>query len=107
MNKADVERDLRTFISSTEDHDEACHLMSHGVLGLFPITGVVGQRHQEERAPEDEVGGGYHNEHLHPGDPLCLKVSDIALDLQALGRRDLQQVLAILKQILQNGDPKT
>ena len=82
-----------------EDQEDVCHLMSHGVLGLFPITGIVSQRHQEERAPEDDVGGGYHNEHLHPGDPLCLKVSDIALDLQALGRRDLQQVFTILKNI--------
>ena len=98
MNKADVKRDLgRVYQVDDEDQDEACHLMSHGVLGLFPVTGVVNQRHQEERAPEDEVGGGYHNEHLHPGDPLCLKVPYIALDLHALGRRDLQQVLAILK----------
>ena len=80
-----------------DDLEDACHLMSHGVLGLFPITGVVNQRHQEEGAPEDQVGGGYHNEHLHPGDPLCLKVSDIALDLQTLGWRDLQQVLTILQ----------
>ena len=100
MNKADVKRDLgRVYQVDDEDQDEGCHLVSHGVLGLFPVTGVVNQRHQEERAPEDEVGGGDHNEHLHPGDPLCLKVSDIALDLHALGRRDLQQVLTVLQQV--------
>ena len=70
--------------------------MSHRVLRLLPITGVVDQGDEEEWAPEDEVGGGDHNEHLHPGDALCLQVSDVALNLNALGRRDLQQVLAIL-----------
>ena len=52
--------------------------------------------YQEERCPEDEIGGGDDHVHLDPRDPLRLQVLDVALDLDALRRRDGQQVLAVL-----------
>ena len=52
--------------------------------------------YQEERGPEDEIGGGDDHVHLDPRDPLRLQVLDVALDLDALRRRDGQQVLAVL-----------
>ena len=57
---------------------------------------VVVQCYQEERCPEDEIGGGDDHVHLDPRDPLRLQVLDVALDLDALRRRDGQQVLAVL-----------
>ena len=52
--------------------------------------------YQEERRPEDEIGGGDDHVHLDPRDPLRLQVLDVALDLDALRGRDGQQVLAVL-----------
>ena len=66
------------------------YLVSHGVFSLFPVTCVINQSDKKERSPEDEVGGGDDDEHLHPGYPLCLKVSDVALDLHTLRGRHLQ-----------------
>ena len=62
------------------------------ILGwLYSVT-----TYQEERCPEDEIGGGDDHVHLDPRDPLRLQVLDVALDLDALRRRDGQQVLAVL-----------
>ena len=58
---------------------------------LYSVT-----TYQEERRPEDEIGGGDDHVHLDPRDPLRLQVLDVALDLDALRRRDGQQVLAVL-----------
>ena len=59
-------------------------------------TSEVVTTYQEERCPEDEIGGGDDHVHLDPRDPLRLQVLDVALDLDALRRRDGQQVLAVL-----------
>ena len=53
------------------------------VRWLYSVT-----TYQEERCPEDEIGGGDDHVHLDPRDPLRLQVLDVALDLDALRRRD-------------------
>ena len=70
--------------------------MSHGVLGLLPVTGVVNQSHQEQRGPEDEIGRGDDHVHLDPGYALRLQVPDVLLDLDALRGTDGEEVLAVL-----------
>ena len=85
------QRCLRNFANVfTKFGDE--HLVKFIILRwLYSVT-----THQEERCPEDEIGGGDDHVHLDPRDPLRLQVLDVALDLDALRRRDGQQVLAVL-----------
>ena len=71
--------------------------MRHRLLGGLPVVAVVGQGDHEQGAPEDQVGHGDHDEHLDPGDALGLQLPDVGLQLDALGRGDLQQVLAVLR----------
>ena len=68
------------------------HLAKFIILNwMYSVT-----TYQEERRPEDEIGGGDDHVHLDPRDALRLQVLDVALDLDALRRRDGQQVLAVL-----------
>ena len=39
--------------------------MGHGFLGCLPVISVVGQGHNEQRAPEYQVGHRDYYEHLH------------------------------------------
>ena len=41
------------------------NLVGHGFLGCLPVISVVGQGHNEQRAPEYQVGHRDHYEHLH------------------------------------------
>ena len=70
--------------------------MTHRVLGLLPVAGVVDQSDQEEGSPEDEIGGGDDHVHLDPGDALRLQVPDVLLDLHTLRGTDGEQVLTVL-----------
>ena len=97
VNKANMQRHLiRYFLLLTPRTADRSHLVSHGVLGLLPVTGVVNQSHQEERGPEDEIGRGDDHVHLDPGDALRLQVPDVLLDLHALRRADREEVLTVL-----------
>ena len=56
------------------------YVMSPGFLSIHPVPVPVDQGDEEERPPEDEVGHGDHQEHLHPGHALLLHPLDVETD---------------------------
>lgn len=61
-----------------------CYLVSHGLLGILKVPMPVGECHQEEGTPEEEVGDGHDEEHLHPGHPLPVDPLQVVLHLRQI-----------------------
>ena len=67
--------------------------MGNWTFGIFPVEADVDECDEEERAPEDDVGEGDDDEHLHVLDPLLLELDHVRLQLEELTRRHMNQLL--------------
>ena len=69
------------------------YLMGNWTFCIFPVEADVDECDEEERAPEDDVGQGDDDEHLHVLDPLLLELDHVRLQLEELTRRHMNQLL--------------
>ena len=71
------------------------YLMGNWTFCIFPVEADVDECDEEERAPEDNVGEGDDDEHLHVLDPLLLELDHVRLQLEELTGRHMNQLLKI------------